>query len=70
MRLLIRLFFFWLLLLGTVAAVTPANADGTHMTLTPEIKQHLLTLETVDGRKIDRASLDDRPVLVKFFASW
>ncbi len=48
-------------------SAVPAGARGPEV-LTPELKQHLASLSPL--RTGDQAVFGDRPVLVKFWASW
>ena len=52
----------WAGLTGHASAQTPA--------LTDQLKDQLVALERLAGHDLDRADLDNRVVVVAFFASW
>ena len=56
-------------LLGTIVLTDSVQASDT-VPLDDQRRAHLLTLARIDGRAMTANQLDDRGVLVSFFASW
>ena len=56
-------------LLGTIVLTGSVQASDA-VPLDDQRRAHLLTLARIDGRAMTANQLDDRAVLVSFFASW
>ena len=52
--------------IGPTASVQAQNK----ITLTPEVKERLISAKPMRGDGVNNTAFDGRPVLVTFFASW